>query len=317
MARSMWTGAISFGLVTVPVRLFSAVEDKGISFRQLEKGTGSRIRYQRVAEDSGKEVEYGDIVKGYEIDKGRYVVVTPEELEAVEPGRSRTIDISDFVDLDAIDPIHFDRTYYLAPAEDVGAEKPYALLLQAMKDTGKVAVARFVMRGKQYLAAIRPMAEPSGEELLALETMHFPDEVRTAEDVDGIPVTAELSDRERRMAEQLIDSLSSAWDPTQYRDTYRERVLDLIERKAKGEDVVVEEPEEAPQVTDLLAALQASVEASRQRKAGGGAGGSGGAAGLASLSKDELYERASEADISGRSKMTKDELVEALEEEAS
>lgn len=314
VARAIWSGAISFGLVTVPVKLYSATEDKGVRFHQFQEGTGERIRYKRVAEESGEEVDYEDIVKGYEIDKGRYVIVTPEELASVEPTKSRTIDITDFVDLDEIDPVYYDKTYFLGPAPDVGAEKPYALLHRAMHEANKVAIATFVMRTKQYLAAIRPIGG-----LLGLETMRFPDEVRGADDVEGAPVDVDVSERELDMAGQVIDSLSAEWDPTAYRDTYRERVLDLIQRKAEGEEVVVEEEkEEGAEVTDLMAALKASVEQSRQRRGGGDQGGAGGARGdgqgYADLSKDELYERAADAGIAGRSKMSKDELLEALQE---
>jgi DNA end-binding protein Ku len=334
MARPIWSGAISFGLVTVPVKLFSATESKQVSFNQFQEGTGQRIRYKRVAEDSGEEIAYGDIVKGYELEKGRYVIVTPEELESVEPRKSRTIEIEDFVDLDDIDPVHFDKTYYLGPATDVGAEKPYALLHRALKESRKVAVARFVMRTKENLAVIRPIGD-----LLGLETMYFPDEVRDAGSVEGAPVAVDLSDRELTIAQQLIDSMTAAWEPDKYEDTYRIRVLELIEAKAKGEDVVTE-PEAAPApVGDLMAALEASVARARERKAGGPkpstgapaaaeaepeptatAADDGGAAEpddeLSALSKDELYDRAAAASVQGRSKMTKDELVAALRKSA-
>jgi DNA end-binding protein Ku len=315
MARAIWSGAISFGLVTVPVKLFSATQSKTVHFNQFQEGTGERIRYKRVAEGSGDEVEYADIVKGYEIEKGQYVIVTPDELESVEPSKSRTIDIEDFVSLDEIDPVYFDKTYYLAPAPDVGAEKPYSLLLEALRSANKVAVARFVMRTKQYLAAIRPIGD-----LLALQTMFFPDEVRGTDSVENPPADVQLSDRELAMAEQLIGSLTSSWEPDRYTDTYRERVLDLIERKAQGEDIVVAEREEAPEVVDLMAALQASVEEARARKSGRPVGGAEPPAGdeaLGELTKDELYERASDAGIAGRSKMSKDELADALRQQAS
>jgi DNA end-binding protein Ku len=316
MARAIWSGAISFGLVTVPVKLYSATESKSVSFHQLREGTGERIRYQRVGQESGEEVDYKDIVKGYEVEKGRHVIVTPEELESVAPEKSRTIDIEQFVDLAAVDPIYFDRTYYLGPQEDVGAEKPYRLLLEAMKDRGRAAVARFVMRGKEYLAIVRPIGD-----VLGLETMHFADEIRGPDAVENLPGKARVGDRELAMATQLVDAMTDDWDPAAFRDTYREAVLDLIERKAEGEQIAVERAAEPEPVEDLMAALRASVEASRQRRGGNGAGGSGamarndGQAGrLGELSKEELYDRASEAGIPGRSKMKKDELVEALQE---
>jgi DNA end-binding protein Ku len=322
MARAIWSGAISFGLVTVPVKLFSATDSKSISFNQFQEGTGQRIRYKRVAEESGEEVPYSEIVKGYEVEKGRFVIVTPEELAAVEPTQSRTITIEDFVDLDDIDPIYFDKTYYLGPATDVGAEKPYALLHRALSETRKVAVAKFVMRTKEYLAVIRPIGE-----LLGIETMYFPDEVRGVADVENTPVEVDITDRELGIAQQLVESMSSAWEPDRYHDTYRERVLELVEAKARGEDVVVE-PEAAPApVGDLMAALEASVKAARERKGGDApapktadapkddgvdAPPVAGDGDLSDLSKDELYDLAAEAGVPGRSKMTKDELLDAL-----
>ncbi len=329
MARPIWSGAISFGLVTVPVKLFTATESKQISFNQFQKDTGQRIRYKRVAEDSGEEVPYDEIVKGYEIEKGRYVLVTPEELEELEPRKSRTIDIEDFVDLDDIDPVYFDKTYYLGPASDAGAEKPYALLHRALSEARKVAVARFVMRTKEYLAVIRPIGD-----LLGLETMYFPDEVRDAGSVEGAPVEAELNERELGIAKQLIESMSSPWEPERYEDTYRARVLELIEAKAKGETIVTEREAAPAPVTDLMAALEASVARARQRKQGDGDGDAtvsearpkdkaakGAKADkadedLESLSRDELYDRAAAASVQGRSKMTKEELVAALRKSA-
>lgn len=310
MARAISTGAVSFGLVNVPVKLFSATEQKDVAFHQLSKDTGERIRYRRVTDTSDDEVPYADIVKGYELDDGRYVVVTPEELEAVEPGRSRTIDIEDFVDLDELDPVHFEKSYYLAPAGKEAA-KPYELLRTALERSNKVAIARFVLRTKQYLAAVR-----SNGRVLVLETMFFPDEVRNPESVIGdLPSDVELRDREIAMAEQLIESLTTSWDPDRYHDTYRERVLDLIESKAKGEEVVVEEEERPAEVVDLMEALQASLEKAR----GGDTDGSRAASrsprpDRSTRSRSELYEEAQERDIPGRSSMSKDELAKALDE---
>ena len=318
MARSMWTGAISFGLVTIPVKMYSATQSHKIAFNQFAKDSGERIRYKRVAESSGKEVDYEDIVKGHEVDDGRFVIVTPEELESVEPTKSRRIDIEDFVDLDEIDPIYWNKTYYLGPAGDMGAEKPYALLLEAMRKANKVGIGKFVMRDKEYLVTIRPVGD-----LLGLETMYFADEVRTANDIDNVPVDEKVADRELKMATQLIEALTTEWDPSKYRDTYRERVEELLAAKAKGEDIVVSEDVETPQVADLMEALKASVEASKKgaRPAGAtakGANGEGSSGhGLRELSKDELYERATKADVPGRSKMTKDELIDALSAKVS
>jgi DNA end-binding protein Ku len=322
MARSMWTGAISFGLVTIPVKLYSATQSHTISFNQFAKDSGERIRYKRVAEGSGKEVSYEDIVKGHEIDDGRFVIVTPEELASVEPTKSRRIDIEDFVDLDDIDPVYWNKTYYLGPAGDLGAEKPYALLLEAMRKANKVGIGKFVMREKEYLVTIRPLGD-----MLALETMFFADEVRSADEIDNAPVSEEVSDKELAMATQLIDALATEWDPTKYEDTYRERVEELLAAKAKGEDVVVADEVETPQVADLMEALKASVEASKKGTVArpgttsddtdDTADGAKGDGDLAKLSKDELYERATAADVPGRSKMTKDQLVDALTAKAS
>jgi DNA end-binding protein Ku len=262
MPRSIWNGAISFGLVNVPVQLFSAVEQKDISFHEFQAGTGARIRHKRVSEKSGREVEYGDIEKGYETSKGKYVMLTREELESVEPGRSRTIDIEDFVELADIDPIYFDKPYYIAPQK--GAEKTYALLREAMTRSGRVAIARFVMRTKQYLAAIRP-----ADNVLVLETLYFADEIRDPKQLN-IPGRTKVADKERRIAEQLIDSLTTEWKPERYEDTYRERVLDLIRRKGRGKEIEVERPErEEAEVVDLVEALQRSLE---ERRGGRGRG---------------------------------------------
>ncbi len=261
MARAIWSGTVSFGLVSIPVKLYPATEAKDVQFHQLEKKSGKRIRYKRVAGDSNREVNYEDIVKGYEIKKGRYIVVTPEELESVEPTRSRTIEIEDFVDLEEIDPIYFEKTYFLAPQGDSGAEKPYALLLRSMERAGKVGIAHFVLRTKQYLAAIRPM-----DGVLALETMFFADEIRQTKDLDNVPVLTKASPRELQIASQLIDSQSAAWDPTKYEDTYRERVLKLVRDKARGKEIVAEPEAEPAKVHDLMEALRASVEAAKQGK---------------------------------------------------
>ena len=302
MPRAIWSGSISFGLVNVPVKLYSATDSKDVHFNQFQEGTGRRIHNKRVAEGTGREVEYEDIVKGYEIKDGKYVMVTPEELESVEPGKTRTIEIEDFVDLAEIDPVYFEKSYYLAP--DGEAQKSYALLREAMDRAGRVAIGRFVMRTKQYLAAIRP----SGKALV-LETMFFGDEVRDTKDLD-LPGKVKLSSRELEIADRLIDSLTVEFKPSSYKDTYRARVMDLIKRKQKGEEIVIEEREDdAPDAaSDLMAALEASISNIRdardkkQKKAGD----------LDDLTKQELLDRAAEADISGRSKMSKDELMKAL-----
>lgn len=259
MPRALWTGSLSFGLVNVPVGIYAATEDKAIRFNQFQKGTADRIRNRRVNERTGEEVSFDEIVKGYDLGGGEYVIITPEELAAVAPGPSRTIDISDFVDLGDIDPVYFDRPYYLAP-QGKGSERAYALLLEAMATMGKVALGRFVMRDKQYLVAVRPQ-----QRALVLETLHFADEVRDpVRDIDVLPVEATFEDREMEMAKLLIDSMTTAWDPDAYHDTYRQRVEDLIEAKRAGAVTVAEGPEPAPApVVDLLAALEASVQAAR------------------------------------------------------
>jgi DNA end-binding protein Ku len=254
MARAIWSGAISFGLVNIPVKLFSAVSKKTVRFHQIDAESGARVRQKRVGPD-GDEIPYEQIIKGYEIGPDRYVTISPEELEALEPQKTRTIDIEDFVDLDEIDPIYYDHPYYLAP--DTGATKAYQLLVDAMEDAGKVAIARVVIRSKENLVAIRPR-----DGVLAMETMLFADEVVATDSLEEMATDGDVktSDRELTMARQLIDSLSSDFEPEKYHDQYRERVLDLIERKAQGETIVIEEPTEEPeQVPDLMAALEASI----------------------------------------------------------
>jgi DNA end-binding protein Ku len=260
MPRAIWSGAISFGLVNIPVKLYSAVSKKTVRFHQIDAESGGRVRQKRVGPD-GEEIAYEQIVKGYEIGPDRYVTISPEELEALEPQKTRTIDIEDFVDLEQIDPIYYDHPYYLAP--DTGAAKAYRLLVDAMEDSGKVAVARVVLRSKEHLVAIRPR-----DGALAMETMLFADEVIPPESLEELAAAdgnVETSDRELAMANQLIDSLASDFDPAKYRDEYRERVLDLIERKAQGETIVIEEPAAEPEkVPDLMAALEASIAGAKK-----------------------------------------------------
>jgi DNA end-binding protein Ku len=265
MARAIWTGSVAFGLVNVPVGLYAATEDRTVHFNQFQAGTSDRIRYKRVNERTGREVKLADIVRGHEVSKDDYVLISDEELAAVDPGRSGTIDIADFVDLAEIDPISFQKTYYLGPQGD-GAARAYALLHRAMADTGKAGIAAFVMHGKQYLAAIRAMRE-----VLALETMFFADEVRDPHDViEDLPAGEAVRGRELAIAKQLIDSMTAAWKPQNYRDTYRERVEDLIERKRRGEEIVTEgAPPEDSNVVDLMDALRRSAEQARGRRPAG------------------------------------------------
>jgi DNA end-binding protein Ku len=260
MPRAIWTGAISFGLVTVPVRVYSAVNRKTVRFNQLDAADHGRIAQKRVNPRTGEEVPYERIVKGYEIAPDRYVVVTNEELEALAPEKTRTIEIEDFVEQADIEPIFYDHPYHLAPGP--GGAKPYRLLLDAMRETGKVAIARVVIRSKESLVAIRP----SGD-VLEMSTMLFADEINDPDRLEDLPDADEVATTERELAiaKQLVESLSGPFEPDKYHDTYREQVLGLIERKAAGEEIAVQEapPEEPAPVPDLMAALQASLEAVR------------------------------------------------------
>ncbi len=266
MARSIWTGAISFGLVTVPVKLYSAVSRKTVRFHQLNAKTGVRIQQKRVDPSSGDEVAYEDIVKGYELSPDRYVVIEPDELSSLEPKKTKTIEIEDFVELTDIDPILYDHPYYLAPGP--GGAKPYRLLLEAMEETGRVAIARVVIRSKEALVAIRPMGD-----VLGMSTMLFADEVVDPDKVDELAAARDVdtTKRELDIAKQLIDSLAGPFEPDKYHDEYRDQVLDLVERKAAGEEIAVQpeaEEDDAP-VPDLMAALKASLDQVRDRDAGG------------------------------------------------
>jgi DNA end-binding protein Ku len=266
MPRAIWSGSISFGLLNVPVKLYSAVSKQTVRFRELREGDGSRIRHKRVAEDDGEEVPYEKIVKGYEITPDQYVIVSRDELDEIAPERTRAIEIKDFVDLDEIDPIYFEHPYYLGP--DKGAERAYQLLVKAMEDQRKVAIARFVLRNKEHLAAIRPM-----DGALTMATMRFADEVVSPDDLDDVlpEKQAKVEKRELDMAKQLIESLSTDFDAEQYEDEYRDKLLNLIERKAKGEEVVAA-PTEEPKPTkapDLMAALEESLAAVSGEELGG------------------------------------------------
>ncbi|MCC9310660.1 Ku protein [Kitasatospora sp. RB6PN24] len=340
MARPIWTGTLSFGLVAVPVGLYSATEDHAVHFRQLQRGTSDRVRNQRVNERTGEEVEFRDIVKGYELAEGEYVVVEPDELEQISPGRSKSIDISGFVDLGQIDPIYFDKTYYLGPR---GAEyaKVYALLHRALAETNRAGLADFVMRGKQYLAAVRVEGD-----VLVLQTMHYADEVRDPHrEIDNLPdQPVKPSQKELAVACQLIEALSTDWEPAAYHDNYTAQVRELVEAKLEGKEVVVAEPApESTNVVDLMAVLERSLKQAGQ---GGGKaeelteepkGAKKKASGrkaaerkpaeqrgeeqppaeaqgdLAQLSKTELYQLATERGVQGRSGMTRDQLLAALQ----
>jgi DNA end-binding protein Ku len=355
MARPIWSGVLTFGLVTLPVALYTATEDHTVHFHQLQRGTPDRIRNKRVNERTGKEVDTDRIVKGYELGDGQYVVVEPEELEEIAPGRSKVIDVAGFVDLHRVEPVYFDRTYYVGPRGEEYA-KVYELMRAALERSDKAGIATLTMRGKEYLTALR--AQPR---VLVLHTLHWADEVRDPADVvDVLPdPRTKAGDKELRTAEQLIDALTIDWDPGEYHDTYEERVKRLVAAKQKGEEVVGEpEPPEATNVIDLMEALSRSVGQSRSRKRGSAgrkqpagqkqraeqkaaaagrkqtterkpatrrkrsserkpATGRKHAEDLASLSKAELYERASAAGVPGRSKMTREQLVEALDRQGA
>jgi DNA end-binding protein Ku len=269
MPRSIWTGAISFGLVTVPVKLYSAVSRKNVRFHQLNKATGVRIQQKRVDPTTGEEVPYEDIVKGYELTPDRYVIIEPGELEALDPKKTKSIEIEDFVSEDEIDPIYFDHPYYLAPGP--GGAKPYRLLLEAMRETGRVAIANVVIRQKQQLVAVRPM----GESALSMSTMVYPDEVVDPSSIDELAAAEdiEINTRELDIAKQLVDSLAGSFDADKYRDTYREEVLALVERKAEGKEIAVQPAadEDDAEVPDLMSALKASLDAVKAREGNGAA----------------------------------------------
>jgi DNA end-binding protein Ku len=268
MPRAMWTGAISFGMVSVPVKLYSALNRKSVRFHQLSGKTGVRIAQKRVDPQSGEEVAYEDVVKGFEIAPDRYVVIEPGELETLQPKKTKTIEIEDFVELSEIDPVFYDHPYYLAPGP--GGAKPYRLLLEAMRETGKVAIARVVIRSKEQLVALRPMGD-----VLGMATMIFADEILPPERLEEIAEAQEVktTKRELDIAKQLVDSLAGEFEPGRYSDTYRAEVLALIERKAQGEEIAVQPAAEevAAPAPDLMSALKASLDAVRAREAEGGA----------------------------------------------
>jgi DNA end-binding protein Ku len=265
MARAIWSGSISFGLLNVPVKLYSAVARRGISLREIRESDGARIRHRRVAEGTDEEVPYEKIVKAFEITKDRYVPLSKDELASLDPKKTRAIEVQDFVEIAEIDPIYFDSPYYLGPAD--GAEKAYSLLARALEQSGKVAIARFVFRNKEHLAAIRP-----GDGVLTLTTMRFADEVVPPSELDDVLPSEQpkVAKRELEMAEQLIDSLTRSFDPTAYRDEYREELLAMIERKAAGEEVMAtpEEEREPTKAPDLMAALEESIAAVQGKRGG-------------------------------------------------
>jgi DNA end-binding protein Ku len=303
MPRSIWSGSIAFGLVNVPVRMYSAVDEKQLHFNLLHAKDDSRIGYEKVCKEEGKPVPDDEIVKAYEFEKGEYVYVTDEDFAAAEGERSRTIEVEDFVPYEEIDPIYFEHSFLLGPAD--GGEKVYALFVRAMEQSGLAAIGRYVMRDKQHLGCLRIR-----DGVLTLERMHFHDEIRPVKELK--PSKVSVGKQELEMARQLIDRFTGSFKPEKYEDTYRKALLKVIRDKRKGKEIHVPPKVEEEGPPDLMAALRASIE-----EAKGGRGKSrsrnGGSADLAGLSKDELGELAKRARISGRSKMSKDELIEALE----
>jgi DNA end-binding protein Ku len=255
MARPIWSGTISFGLVSVPVRMFSATESKELRFHFLDKHDLQPIGYEKVRRDTGKTVDPEDIVRGFEVQKGQYVTLEDEDLDRLDIELTKTIDICDFVDLGEIDPIYFRKAYYLAPQD--GGEKPYKLLVRALDETGKVGIAKVVIRNKQHLAALRP-----SNDVLVLETMYYADEVRQPEKADG---KVQVRKPEVEMAKSLVENLSGEFDPEKYDDTYRKELLDLLRAKAKGKPLPEPEAEEEGEVVDLMSALRESVERTQKK----------------------------------------------------
>jgi len=295
MARAIWSGTISFGLLNVPVRLYSAVARRSIALREIRESDSSRIKHKRVAEGTDEEVPYENIVKAYELTPGQYVPLSKDEMSALAPEKTRAIDVQDFVDIEEIDPMYFDSPYYLGPAD--GAEKAYSLLAAAMESSGKAAVSRFVFRNKEHLAAIR-----ANDGVLTLTTMRFHDEVVPPSDLDdALPdKKPKVAKREQQMAEQLIDSLSTEFEPDAYKDEYREQLLALIEQKAEGKEIVAPEAE-APKATkapDLMAALEESIAAVKEK---GGSSGDG----AKEASKPKAAAKSKKTKSSSKSKSSK------------
>lgn len=311
MPRPIWSGSLSFGLVNVPVRLMSATRDLSVHFNQLHEKDNSRIEVRRVCTEENEEVSWEDVARGYEMESGEIVMLTDEELEAADPKKTRTIDIEAFVDLEEIDPVFYDHPYYLVPDSNEAAVRAYHLLRTVMERSGQVAIARFVLRTKEYLVAVRTRGEA-----ITLTTMLFHDEVRSKDDVgiDGLPKAKKA---EVGQAITLVKSLQRDFDPANYEDEHRKRLLAIVEQKKKGQQIEIPDEPEAPKaVPDLMAALEASIQrmksGGREALAADAAVQDDDAATLKRLPKKDLLARAKEAAIEGRSQMSKDELVEAL-----
>ena len=255
MARSLWSGTLSFGLVSIPVRLLSATESKELRFHFLDRRDMSPVGYDKVRRDNGEHVDSKDVIRGFEFQKGRYVELADEDLDRLDVELTHSIDICDFVSLDEIDPIYFRKAYYLAPQE--GAEKPYRLLVRALDETGRVAIAKVVIRNKQHLACVRAAGD-----VLVLETMYYADEVRQPEEAPK----PRVQPAEVEMAKTLIENLAASWDPSRYHDTYRGALLELLEQKAGGEPLPEPQGEPDAEVVDLMEALRQSVAATQAKR---------------------------------------------------
>jgi DNA end-binding protein Ku len=311
MPRPIWSGSLSVGLVNVPVKLMSATRDLGVHFNQLHEKDKSRIEVRRVCTEENEEVPWEEVARGYELESGELIMLTDEELEAADPKKTRTIDIEAFVDLEEIDPVFFDHPYYLVPDSNEAAVRAYHLLRNVMERSDQVAIARFVLRTKEYLVAVRTRGEA-----ITLTTMLFHDEVRSPDEV-GIDKLPKAKPKEVEQAVKLVKALQRDFDPANYDDEHRNRLLALIDKKRKGQEIEIPDEPEAPKpVPDLMAALEASIQrmksGGRKALAAEAAADSNDAGALKRLPKKDLVARAKEADIQGTSKMTKDELVEAL-----
>jgi DNA end-binding protein Ku len=311
MPRPIWSGSLSFGLVNVPVKLMSATRDLGVHFNQLHEKDKSRIEVRRVCAEDGEEVPWDEVARGYELESGEVIMLTDDELDAADPKKTRTIDIEAFVDLEEIDPVYFDHPYYLVPDSNEAAVRAYHLLRKVMERSGQVAIARFVLRTKEYLVAVRTRGEA-----ITLTTMLFHDEVRSSDDV-GIDKLPKAKKKEVDQAVTLVKSMQRDFDPSNYEDEHRKRLMAIIAQKKKGQQIEIpDEPETPKAVPDLMAALEASIQrmkkGGREALAADAAAENDDAATLKRLPKKDLLARAKEAEIDGRSQMSKDQLVEAL-----